>query len=289
MQSTGFEARAEAIHPGLRPLALRPNRAGHMGYLHLVLIEKGSGLVSGGQIDLRLTDNMVLILPPDPTRVLTIQAGSRGWLIGAAPDVVAEALGARADAQALRALTARIGLITGNPDLSDLIGHAAAFHRELDLAARGAAMAALAHLRLILIGVWRHSAEDMPALRGQTPESRFVEEFRRRVELGFRQQRPVSAYAEDLGLTYDRLHDICRRNLKRTPLQLIHQRMLREAALRLERSGETIEQIALSLGFADPTRFSHFFRRHAGTSPREFRRAAASRPGFDQASFADWP
>jgi AraC-like DNA-binding protein len=73
-------------------------------------------------------------------------------------------------------------------------------------------------------------------------------------------------------------------------LQLIHQRVLREAALRLERSGETIEQIAISLGFADPTRFSHFFRHYTGLPPRTFRRNAATASGaMDQASFADWP
>jgi AraC family transcriptional regulator, transcriptional activator of pobA len=294
VQSALIEARCEPILSGLRQLSLRPNRAGHARYTHLILIEKGSATLAssdpGSVADVSLSAGMVLLLPPDINRLLVIQAGSRGWLLGAPPDVIAEAAGAKADSLLLRTLLARMALITCSPDLADFLPHASAFHNELSKPLRGASMAALAHLRLILIAFWRHSTEEVVSPRGQSSETRFVEDFRRRVELGFRQQRPVSAYAADLGLTYDRLHDICRRSLDRTPLQLIHQRMLREAALRLERSGETIEQIALFLGFADPTRFSHFFRRHAGLSPRAFRRNAATQfSALDQSSFADWP
>ncbi|MEO8242782.1 MAG: hypothetical protein ABI832_10740, partial [bacterium] len=204
-----IEARAEPILSGLRPLTLRPNRAGHAGFSHLILIEKGSAKLAGTP-EITLNAGMVLLLPPDTSRLITIRAGSRGWLLGAAPASIAEAIGTKADSLHLRALAARLALITC-PDLGDFTAHAAAFHLELTSPARGAAMAAVAHLRLILIAFWRLSTEDFTDLRGQSLEARFVEDFRRRVELGFRAQRPVSAYAADLGLTYDRLHDICRR------------------------------------------------------------------------------
>lgn len=289
MQKPALEARAEPILSGLRPLTLRPNRAGHLNFTHLIVMERGSGILSGTP-ELALQSGTVLVLPPDPARVFACQAGSRGWLIGAAPDAMADAIGQKSDSQHLRRIVDRIGVITSKAGLQEMAALSASFHAELTSPLRGADMAALAHLRLILIAFWRQSTDDTTDLRGKSSEARFVEDFRRRVELGFREQHPVSAYATDLGLTYDRLHDICRRSLQRTPLQLIHQRMLREAALRLERSGETIEQIAVSLGFADPTRFSHFFRRHTGLSPRMFRRnAAINADTLNQASFADWP
>ena len=290
--SAHLEARVEEVLSGLRPVTLRPNRAGHAGYLHLIVIEKGSATLSG-EIEIQLTAGMALILPPDPDRTLTVQAGSRGWLCGVAPDLVAEAIGTMSESLHLRRIAARMGLITCDqgPLHSDFVDRILALQQEINAPARGSAMAALAHLRLVLIAFWRHSSEDSTDLRGKSAEARFVEELRRLVELGFRQQRNVTAYAHDLGLTYDRLHDICRRSLGRTPLQLIHQRTLREAALRLEKSGETIEQIALGLGFADPTRFSHFFRRQSGQSPRDFRRSAGDQQTspMDDASFADWP
>lgn len=289
MQHPALEARAEPILSGLRPLTLRPNRAGHLGFTHLILIEKGSGTLPGPP-ELTLESGTMLLLPPDPGRVLSCRAGSRGWLIGAAPDALADAIGHESDSRNLRSITDRTGVITSEIGAQEISGLAQAFQRELASSSRGSGMAALAYLRLILIAFWRQSSDELADPRGKSSEACFVEDFRRRVELGFREQHPVSAYAADLGLTYDRLHDICRRSLGRTPLQLIHQRMLREAALRLERSGQTIEQIAVSLGFADPTRFSHFFRRHTGLSPRAFRRNAAAALGaLDQASFADWP
>jgi AraC family transcriptional activator of pobA len=286
-----FQARSEAFLPGLRPLTLRPNRAGHASYHHLILIEKGHALLSG-EGDVALGAHTAMVLPPDPARLLTVQAGSRGWLLGCAPDLFFDAIGAKTDSLHLRAAVSRLGLVTCDPAefQAAFATPVLAFHAEVTSGGRGAAIAALAHLRLVLIAFWRHSAQDTGILRGKSSESRIVEDFRRLVELGFRQQRPVAAYAADLGLTYDRLHDICRRSLGRTPLQLIHQRILREAGLRLEKSGETIEQIALGLGFADPTRFSHFFRRHAGLPPRDFRRKAdRASPQIDASSFADWP
>lgn len=52
------------------------------------------------------------------------------------------------------------------------------------------------------------------------------------------------------------------------------------ARLRVERAGElllenreTIGQIAQALGYADVAAFSHFFRKHTGKSPREYREA----------------
>ena len=293
---TDLAARSEEFLSTLRPVTLRPNRAGHAGYLHLILIEKGAASLSG-QPDIPLSAHTALLLPPDPARILTLQAGSRGWLLGAAPDLVAEAVGQKSESLHLRGLTRRLGVVTceANAFQTDLLTPVLAFDAEVKRPAKGSAMAAVAHLRLALIALWRHSGEDSSAKdpatqHGKSSEAGFVEDFRQLVELGFRSQRPVTAYAGELGLTYDRLHDICRRSLGRTPLQLIHQRTLREAALRLERSGETIEQVALALGFPDPTRFSHFFRRHAGLPPREFRaQSSPTAPTLEAPTFADWP
>jgi len=38
--------------------------------------------------------------------------------------------------------------------------------------------------------------------------------------------------------------------------------------------GNTIKQVAYILGFADETYFSRFFRKHTGSSPREFQTKA---------------
>ena len=103
----------------------------------------------------------------------------------------------------------------------------------------------------------------------------------------------VADYASLLGMTPDRLHALCSRELKRSPSALIQQRIVKEAAARLEASSATVKQIAFALGFKDTAYFSRFFSKHTGEAPGAWRhrvavrsRAGRSRPALN---FADWP
>jgi AraC family transcriptional activator of pobA len=86
----------------------------------------------------------------------------------------------------------------------------------------------------------------------------------------------VASYAEQLGLTVDRLHAICTRQLGRSPRVLIQQRVMNEAIARLEISAITTKQLAFILGFKDPGYFNRFFARRMGLPPEPL-------------TFADWP
>ena len=73
----------------------------------------------------------------------------------------------------------------------------------------------------------------------------------------------------------------------------MHERLVYEGLLLLERSDFSVQQIAHALGFNDPTHFSHFFKKKTGTSPKAYRAGAGGRSGrpsgAEGASFADWP
>ncbi len=56
-----------------------------------------------------------------------------------------------------------------------------------------------------------------------------------------------------------------------TPLKYFSQMKLEKAKHLLENDKNSISQIALSLGYRDVSSFSHFFTKHTGKSPREFR------------------
>ncbi|MFC1774059.1 helix-turn-helix domain-containing protein [Pseudomonadota bacterium] len=47
-----------------------------------------------------------------------------------------------------------------------------------------------------------------------------------------------------------------------------------EAKKLLQKPGTQIEDVAISVGFADQSNFTRMFRRLGGLSPREFRKAA---------------
>jgi AraC family transcriptional activator of pobA len=86
---------------------------------------------------------------------------------------------------------------------------------------------------------------------------------------------PVSRYAGQLGFSPERLNRLTRRECGRTALELVHERVAREARRRLTYIAAPIAQLAAELGFADPAYFCRFFKRHTGRSPRDFRRSLA--------------
>lgn len=285
--------RAEMLPTELRPTAIRPGRGAFETFTHVVVIEAGEMSVDDGTGAFQVEAPAGLILPPGPAALLTVGPGCQGWLLGVAPAILATAVGTRAESEYLAQIGSQLMIARdfGVDSAVDPMALADRVDRELARATPGAHLAILASLRLLLIDIWRGSGFE-PAGLGQGSEAHVLLGFRRLVELHFRSRLSVTDYASQLGVTYDRLHGICQRNLQRPPLQLIHSRMMREAANWLERSGRPIQQIAHSLGFSDSAEFSHFFKRNSGLSPSSFRQQArnlseASRTATT--SFADWP
>jgi AraC-like DNA-binding protein len=167
------------------------------------------------------------------------------------------------------------------------------FVRELGDPTRSSWMVASAYIRLILMALWRGSDGERSEQRGQGETGSILQRYRQLVEAGFRRHRPISDYAAELGVTADRLHSICQRALGRSPIQLLHERVVQEAKLRLERSARNIQEISDSLGFRDPTYFSHFFKRKTGLSPAGYREIARASAGSENSmlssGYADWP
>jgi AraC family transcriptional regulator, transcriptional activator of pobA len=146
-----------------------------------------------------------------------------------------------------------------------------------------------AHLTLLLLRLWRAADVSVPmAARGTASST--AQRFRQLVELHFRENMRISDYAEKLGVTRAHLHEACLRATKRTPLAIIHDRLIEEAQVRLEQTELPVEQVGYSLGFRDPAYFNRFFKRQTGRTPAAFRAASVGAPREATASsFAAWP
>jgi AraC family transcriptional activator of pobA len=286
--------RAEPIRPALRETVSRPSRGLFAAFTHFLLITNGTVTLVVGQDEYRVSGPLGLILPPEPLAIMTLGAGTAGWLVGASASAITEAVGTKAESRLLHALGTRLFMAQDveNRLATDFLQPAAQIRRELDDALRGSQMAVIAHLRLLLIAFWRSGDLAPETVQRGRSDQYILQGFRRLVELHFRSQMQVAAYAGLLGISYDSLHRICQSSMNRSPLQLIHQRMMREAALRLERSGESIQDIAHALGFGEASQFSHFFRRNGQVPPSVYRTAIrknATGDQFKSASLADWP
>jgi AraC family transcriptional regulator, transcriptional activator of pobA len=86
----------------------------------------------------------------------------------------------------------------------------------------------------------------------------------------------VSRYADRLGLTPERLNKLTRAETGQAALDIVHERLAREACRRLTSIAAPISRLAFELGFEDPAYFCRFFKRRVGQNPRDYRRAMAA-------------
>lgn len=147
----------------------------------------------------------------------------------------------------------------------------------LDLAIRVAELTARlnaveGHLQLLLTGAGRGvdpSPQRTPASR---PEQ-LVADFLRLTVAGCRVRWRLTDYADALHVSPGYLRSACHRVTGASPVQLVHEYLMREARHRLTTTALSIGAIALELGFEDAGYFSRLFHAKSGVSPKQYRLA----------------
>lgn len=87
----------------------------------------------------------------------------------------------------------------------------------------------------------------------------------------FRSQKFVAFYAAKLNISANYLNILCKKYLKISATQLIHQRVCTEAKRLLQSTNLSIKEIAFELGFSDHAYFSNFFKSQTGVTPTAFK------------------
>ena len=201
-------------------------------------------------------------------------------------------------ALAKKALFRRVGEPNPDKEVAELEKEVlqrscSAIDYELRHGGRASWMLLGAHFSLIAVEIWRLSGAEDVAMKSQGGTSAILQRFRQLVENHFRNHWSIHDYADEIGISHDRLHSICTRKLARKPLDLVHERLCHEGKLLLERSSLTIEQIGHSLGFKDASHFSHFFKRRTGLAPSRYRQnfldAETGQHLVSPETYADWP
>lgn len=92
------------------------------------------------------------------------------------------------------------------------------------------------------------------------------------VELYFRSISNVSEYASMLYVTPNHLNDSVKKTLGNSASDVLRERQLLEAKRLLSYSNSNVEEIALHIGFRDPSYFGRWFKKNTRMSPTTFRK-----------------
>lgn len=95
--------------------------------------------------------------------------------------------------------------------------------------------------------------------------------FLQLVEQHLLEQWTLEQYATRLGLPTQRLNRLAREVSNQSALEVVHERLTREACRRLVYTAAPVGNIAGELGFEDAAYFSRFFKRRMGKTPVAFR------------------
>lgn len=87
----------------------------------------------------------------------------------------------------------------------------------------------------------------------------------------YKDERCAQFYADQLGISLQHLSTTVRQVTGKSVLDTIAYIVIIDAKARLKGTDMTIQEIAYSLNFPNPSFFCKFFRRHVGMTPMEFR------------------
>jgi AraC family transcriptional activator of pobA len=247
----------------------------HRNLFQILLIEQGGGEMTFEAARLPFAAPAAILVPAAVAHGFRFQPNlTRGWVLSFTEDAAGLLADRAGEALSrLRALAVQpIVPIAEDAERSRLSALCAELFEESSLAREGYRLAMRGLLALVAIGVAR-----LAASRARTgsvtlqPADATVARLRALVDESFRRERQLGFYAEQLGMTVDRLNDHVKRATGVTAGHLVRQRVLSEAKRQLVFTAQPIQDIANELAFSDPSHFARFFRKHTGTTPHEFR------------------
>ncbi|MDJ1158403.1 helix-turn-helix domain-containing protein [Chelatococcus sp. SYSU_G07232] len=255
---------------------IAPHRHRHL--FQVLILTEGGGTATYEESEHVFAAPCVLLVPPLVVHGFRFTPGTVGHIASFTEDVVRGAAEARGNAyERLIAAAAEPVLELHDPrDADRLCGLIRDLHDERFLAREGHALAMRALVTLIAIEVGRLklAAARSRSTGAQAPVERshpVVDQLKGLIEDHYRHERQIGFYAARLAMTPDRLNDHVKRIAGVTVGHLIRHRLLTEAKRQLVFTTLAASEIAYDLGFADPSHFSRFFRKHAGLTPQEFR------------------
>lgn len=258
-----------ASRSGLHNWEIRAHR--HSGLHQIFLIERGGGEAVIDDMVRRFQAPCLIAIPPLLVHGFRFDPGAEGHVLTVSDGLVAQLAGMFEGAKLTRLLSATLvlDLSNGGEPLSAAI-EALAQEFRTPGAWRSSALAA--RFGPVLIEIARARPQAREGERADAvPSSALFIAFGDLVRRHAADHWGVGDYAVALACTKARLTAVCQRLAGRSPLQIIHDRLLLEAKRSLIYTSMSVGEIAYALGFRDAAYFCRFFARSEGCPPSQFR------------------
>lgn len=143
---------------------------------------------------------------------------------------------------------------------------------EWELNAAGKLIIINSLINVLMVVLFRLSPQNNQGAILDDDDFTLYRKFSDMVEECYTQHWKLERYTQKLGVSENRLNQICQRICKKPPKKLINERLLQEARRLLVHTGSSCNEISYNLGFTDPTYFSRFFKKQTGQTGQQYRK-----------------
>ncbi|NVK03090.1 MAG: 4-hydroxyphenylacetate catabolism regulatory protein HpaA [Oceanospirillaceae bacterium] len=151
-----------------------------------------------------------------------------------------------------------------------------AIHLEWLESRYGKSLALESWIRITLILISRLSSRRNEGNQISNDELYLFNRFSDLIEQHFKAHWALPQYTAELGISENKLHQLCQNISGKPPKRLIQDRTIQEAKLLLTMTEQSIREICFGLGFSDPAYFSRYFKRLTGTTAKRYRESSIS-------------
>lgn len=255
----------------------------HPQHIQVLLVTEGGGWIRMEEETYGISPMSLVVVPTSLVHEIRFEPGTDGQVITAAAAYLAAV--AQGDPAILGALAvpAVYPLQSGDLRVDAVRDSFRWLLNEFIWSAPGRRQAIMAQTLRILVSVLRarSAVEHADVTRSDNRNLKLVNRFRDLLERHFRDEKGLSFYAGQMGVTVPRLNLACKDRCGRTASNLLYDRVIIEAKRYLLYTGMTVLEICHTLGFEDPAYFSRFFSQRAGSPPGQYRRDHTKHLGGD--------
>ncbi len=244
----------------------------HQALHQLLFVMRGRGVVQAEGARTLFRPPALMLMPAGWVHGFEFEPGTTGYVLSISVELLHDIARREPELGALFCAPATLEFGAKALRATDLARTLRMLAREVGCSSPGHDLALQGWLEVLLANVLRLARQRPNAgdrISGQRRQ--LVARFSERVERHYQKSEPLTTYISALNVSESRLRNACVALTGRTPVQLVHARVLLEAKRQLLYTDEPVRRIAYALGFEDAAYFTRFFSRLAGLSPRAFR------------------